>query len=387
MAADAKTIALATFSRAEYGAALPILRAIKSEANLSLRLLVSGTHLLKEFGSSVNQIEEDGFEIADRIEMISSQAKSKDVGDAIAQGTLGFTKSFSKVRPDLLILLGDRYELLAAASAALPFRIPIAHVSGGDLTEGAFDNQIRFAISSLSHLHFVSLESHARRLKQVGEEPWRIHVTGEPSLDLLKNIKLTSKVELFKELGINPEKPLALVTLHPSTIGKSTTTHEIEALLKVLDKFNGNIVFTHPNADPGYEIIIERIKLFINSHSNSMLVLNLGQQKYFSVMATSDIIIGNSSSGILEAASFKVPVVNIGNRQKGREQSQNVINVEGNESSIREGIATAQTDNFKAICKKVNNLYGDGTASMKIVDQIKNLITDEKLLLKKFVDF
>ena len=385
--AGMRRIGVVTTSRADYGGVLPILRAINADPDLDLLLFVGGMHLATEFGLTVKEIEADGFSITDRIEMAPASDTPEAIAQAIGHGVNGFARSLNRCRPDILVVAGDRYELLSVACAALALGIPLAHVAGGDLTEGAIDNQVRYALTKLSHLHFVVLEEHARRVRQTGEEQWRIFLTGEPALDLLDTIKLLGREELSASLGIELKPPIAVVTLHPTTVSETPVTAQVDAVLSALGRFPGTLVFTHPNADAGHRHIADRLHDFVSERPNNVaLFFNLGLERYYSLMALADVMVGNSSSGIWEAPSFALPVVNAGERQQGRTRAGNVIDVSFDAGAISEAIRRALDPRFRAPLRGLANPYGDGHASERIVSVLKRTPVDHRLLHKRFQD-
>jgi UDP-hydrolysing UDP-N-acetyl-D-glucosamine 2-epimerase len=365
---------------------LPILRAIQADPDLDLHLLVTGMHLSPEFGCTVKEIEAEGVRIGDWVEMLLSSDSPEGIAKSIGLGTIGFAQSFARIAPDILLLVGDRFELLALACAALPFRIPIAHVSGGDVTEGAMDNQVRHAISKMSHVHFAAMQAHADRLIQMGEEPWRVHLTGEPALDLIRQMRLMSRSELSESLGMELKPPVLLVTFHPTTLGSVSALDEVDSLLSALSRVESATVFTYPNADTHGRIIIERIREFISSRPSARLFFNLGQLKYYSLLAQVDLMVGNSSSGIWEAPSFHLPVVNIGDRQRGRLRAGNVIDVASDAEAIHRAIREGLTPTFPASLAKLQNPYGDGQAAPRIIEALKQIEIGPALLQKRFID-
>ncbi len=381
-----KRIGVVTTSRADYGSLLPILRAMQSDPEVELLLFVSGMHLSRAFGFTVREIETDGFPITDRVDMLLASDTVQAVAKSIGIGMMGFADSLAHYRPDVVLIVGDRYELLAVVSVALGLCIPIAHVSGGDVTEGAIDNQVRHAISKMSHLHFVAMQAHADRLMQMGEESWRVFVTGDPALDLLYQTKLLTRKELDESLGINLDPPVLLVTLHPTTLGSVPVAQEIDGLLTALSRITAAIIFTYPNADAQSEIIVKRIQDFTAGRSDARLFFNLGQRKYYSLMAQVDLMVGNSSSGIWEAPSFRLPVVNVGQRQQGRFRAGNVIDVDGDADTIYRAIQRALEPSFRASFRALQNPYGDGQAASRVVEVLRRLTGDSRLLQKRFVD-
>ena len=379
-----RNIGVVTTSRADYGIYLPVLRRIQEDPDLNLNLLVSGMHLLPEFGSTVNSIEADGFDISDRVEISISSDSPEGIAGAMGHGLLGFAKSFARSKPDILLVLGDRYEMYSAVAASLPFNIPVAHIHGGESSEGAIDESIRHAITKMSHLHFVSTEVYGQRVIQMGEEPWRVVVSGAPSLDNVKTLTLLSKSELEQGFDLDLSKPTLMVTYHPVTLQYENTEDQAQQLLAALGEVDFNIVLTYPNADTSGRVIIKMIYRFAEQRENARVVDNLGTQAYFSLMSHAAAMVGNSSSGIIEAASFKLPVVNIGDRQLGRIRSENVADVSYEKDAILAGIARATSTGFRQEIENLPNCYGDGNAAERIVEKLNAVTLGRKLLMKRF---
>jgi len=379
-----RRIAVITVARSDYGIYKSILHAIRMDKELQLSLLVGGMHLSPEFGNTVTDIESDGFEIAAKIEMLLSSDSPEGVAKSIGLGVLGFAQAYADVRPDLLLLLGDRFEMLSAAVAALPYGFPIAHIHGGESTEGAMDEAIRHSITKMSHLHFASTEAYAKRIIQMGEEPWRVTVSGAPALDNLAKIPLLKKEALEERFGFSLKDKTLLVTYHPVTSEPQDATHHIEELLAALKESGFALIFTSPNADQQGRSILQKIQDFVLHHPRAWFVANLGQQGYFSLMGQVAAMVGNSSSGMIEAASFALPVVNIGSRQRGRVHGQNVLNVEYERKEISDGIHRATQPQFKLSLANMKNPYGEGQAAEKIVSKLKNVPLNRELLVKRF---
>jgi UDP-N-acetylglucosamine 2-epimerase len=353
-----RRIAVVSVARSDYGIYRPILAKIRADQELELALVVGGMHLSPEFGYTIREIESDGFEIAAKVEMLLSSDSPQGMAKSISLGVSGFATAFEHLRPDIIVLLGDRFEMFSAAVAALPFRIPIAHVHGGEITEGAFDDAMRHGITKLSHLHFTSTEEYGRRVVQMGEEPWRVSVSGAPAIDSLSVTRWMTKKELEERLGFSLQTPLVLVTYHPVTLEHENTSYQITELLAALQETGFNLLFTAPNADT--------------------------QETYFSLMSLAAAMVGNSSSGIIEAASCGLPVVNIGNRQRGRVHGRNVLNVGYTREEIIQGILRATDPAFKETLKDLVNPYGDGKAADQIVAKLKSSALGQLLLVKRF---
>lgn len=381
-----RTIGVVTVSRSDYGIYLPILKRIQGDPGLTLHLFVAGMHLSPEFGLTVRAIEADGFEISDRIEMLLSSDTPEGIAKSTGLGVIGFGQAYARFRPDILLVLGDRFEMLAAVIAALPYKLPVAHIHGGESTEGVIDESIRHSITKMSHLHFVSTELHRRRVIQMGEEPLRTVLTGAPSLDNLRTLCVLNLKELEQRYGLDLSRPTLLVTYHPVTLEYESTEVQVRELLAALDDLSFNVIFTYPNADTSGRQIIGAIRDFAARHPECQVVSNLGSEAYFSLMTYVAAMVGNSSSGIIEAASLNVPVVNIGNRQRGRVHGDNVISVECNRDEIVKAIETAVSVQFRSGFRGLVNPYGNGHASERIVGALRGTRIDDELLLKRFND-
>ncbi|MGB6064899.1 MAG: UDP-N-acetylglucosamine 2-epimerase [Desulfomonilaceae bacterium] len=380
-----RTVGVITGARSDYGIYRPILRRIQQDSDLELHLIVTGMHLAPQFGSTVKAIEEDGFEIGDRIDILLMSDTSESLAKSLGLGIIGFAQSYCRFRPDILLVLGDRLEMLAAVAASLTFNIPVAHIHGGESTEGAIDESIRHAITKMSHLHFASTDTYAQRIIQMGEEPWRVTVCGAPSLDNLRDISLLSPRALNERHGLSLHDCTLLVTYHPVTLEFEETEAQMSELLAALERTDCGVIFTYPNSDTQNHVIIRMIHEFVDQHKKRcQVVVNLGTQSYFSLMSHVQAMVGNSSAGIIEAASFKLPVVNIGNRQAGRLHGKNVINASYGRDEIVQAIKQAISQEFKAGLADLINQYGDGGASQRIVNRLKQVQLDERLLHKRF---
>lgn len=343
-------------------------------------------HLSPEFGMTVKDIEADGFKIAERIEMMISSDTPEGIAKSVGLGVIGFAQYLARCRPDILVALGDRFEMFASVLASLPFKIPVAHIHGGEITEGAIDDALRHSMTKLCHLHFVSTKEYASRVIQMGEEPWRVMVSGAPSLDNLSSLKLFDRQEIKARYGLDMNNATLLVTYHPVTLEYEMTSLQIDELLAALDRLNMPVIFTLPNADTGGRIITCKMEEFIEEHDNARMVNNMGTHGYFSVMAQAAAMVGNSSSGIIESSSFRLPVVNIGTRQKGRVRAQNVIDVGYGQEEIMKGIKTAISSKFREGLQSLVNPYGCGQASDEIVKRLKEVVLDDRLITKRFYD-
>ncbi len=382
-----RSIGVVTTSRADYSAYRPLLKALQADPDISLKLYVSGMHLSPEFGLTVRFVENDGLEIVERIEVLISSDTPEAIAKSMGLGLIGFGQAFSKYQPDILIVLGDRYEMLAAALAALPFKIPLAHLGGGELTQGAIDDALRHSITKLSHLHFTSTEDYARRVIQLGEDPDRVFVSGEPALDhILTAPQLTSK-ELHRRFGVNVERPFLLVTFHPVTLEYEQVEWQIDELLAALDHARIPVIFTMPNADTAGRIIATRMKQWVQAHPGmGEMVDNFGAEAYHSVLRRAVAVVGNSSSGLIEAPSFKVPAVNVGARQGGRIRASSVIDVGHHQTEILAGIQRAASSEFRQCLESSVNPHASKTNSAvsTITTVLKQVGLGDSLLQKKF---
>jgi UDP-N-acetylglucosamine 2-epimerase (non-hydrolysing)/GDP/UDP-N,N'-diacetylbacillosamine 2-epimerase (hydrolysing) len=378
-----RTIGLVTGSRADWGICAPIARAVLNDPELELYLLATGMHLSPEFGATVSAIEAEGVPVAERVEMLLSSDTPEGIAKSIGVGTLGFAQAFARRRPDLLVLVADRFEMLAAASAALPFRLPLAHVHGGESTEGAIDDAIRHAITKMAHLHFVATETYAARVRGMAEEAWRITVSGAPALDTLLALPPMSRAELRDRHGVSVADGTLLVTYHPVTLEHDRTEHQVRELLAALEQSGRPVIFTYPNADTSGRRIVTMIRAFADARPDTQVVVNLGTEGYASVMRHVGAMVGNSSSGLVEAASFQLPVVNVGSRQGGRVRARNVIDTGHAREEIAAAIARATSREFRATLAGLVNPYGDGKAVGRIVSRLREVPLDDRLLRKR----
>ncbi len=381
-----RTIGVVTVARSDYGIYLPILRRIQTDPELGLHLIVAGAHLVPKFGLTVNAIHADGFEIGEAVEMLLASDSPEGISKSIGIGVIGFAQAFARFRPEILLVLGDRFEMHAAALAALPFNIPVARIHGGEVTQGAMDDALRHSLTKFSHLHFVSTAEHARRVAQLGEEPWRITVSGAPSLDNLHAMTLPTREQLETQFGFRLHPAPLLVTFHPVTLEFEQTEWQIGELMGALNELRLPVIFTMPNADTRNGIIRQHIAEYVRAHPSAWSVENFGTQNYFSVMQFAVAMVGNSSSGIIEAPSFKLPVVNIGTRQAGRVRAANVMDVGYAREEIVAGVQRGMTPAFRERLRDLANPYGDGHAAERIVAGLKAVALNDRLIRKVFYD-
>ena len=375
-------ICVVTGTRAEYGLLQWVMQAIQDDSDLELQLIVTGMHLSPEFGLTYKTIEQDGFKIDQKLEILLSSDTDVGVSKSVGIATVGFAENFDRLKPDYVMLLGDRFELLAAAQAALFARIPIAHLIGGDVTEGAFDEAIRHSITKMSHLHFVTNLDSGKRVEQLGEDPKRIFVVGNPGLEHLHKTAFLDRDKLSDLLNFEFRKRNILVTFHPVTLDDIPSQNSFEELLLALKELDQNtgIIFTKPNADTDGRALIARLDQFVKNNSNASVYTSLGQLKYLSTVKVVDAVVGNSSSGILEVPSLGTPTVNIGDRQKGRLRASSVIDCKAMAVDIRNAIEKAMLVD----CSNVINPYGDGHTAMKIIELIKSIPNPKSLVKKEF---
>ena len=379
-----RKICIVTGTRADYGLLYWLMKEVQTDPDLELQIVVTGMHLAPEFGLTYKVIESDGFDINAKVEMLLASDTSVGIAKSMGLGVIGFAETLDNLKPDILVLLGDRFEILAAAQAALVACIPMAHLFGGDTTEGAFDEAIRHSITKMAHLHFVSNEISATRVKQLGENPEHVYNFGSTGIDQIKRIERLNREEIQEQTGYVFQPKNLLVTFHPATLEESSPREQFQELLDSLDLLGSDVgvIFTYPNADPDGRSLIQMIDHYVESHPHARAYISLGQLRYLSVMAQVDAVVGNSSSGLYEAPSFKIPTVNIGDRQKGRIQAFSVINCEPIASSIVAAIQSA----FVMDCSDVANPFGDGKSSQKIKNVLKTVKLDEQLQKKHFFD-
>ncbi|HZG87398.1 UDP-N-acetylglucosamine 2-epimerase [Paenibacillus sp.] len=382
-----RKICIITGTRAEYGLLFKLMSEVQSDSDLELQIIATGMHLSPEFGLTYRLIEQDGFRIDEKVEMLMSSDSPVGIAKSIGLGTIGFADAFQRLAPDVIVMLGDRYEILAAAQAAMTARIPIAHIHGGELTEGLIDEAIRHSVTKMAHLHFTSAEPYRRRVIQLGEHPSRVYNVGAPGLDYIRDAELMTRTELERELGMALDGRLFLVTYHPVTLAGADQTHALEQLLQALDHFpEARIVFTKSNSDTHGRVINERLERYAADRSERAKVFtNLGQRRYLSVLKAADAVIGNSSSGIIEAPFLKTPTVNIGERQSGRLRAPSVLDAADDANEIVRCLRTALDDDFRSRIERAESIFGDGTASRKMKEILKSAEL-EGIVFKRFYD-
>lgn len=379
---------MVTATRAEYGILKNVIDKIEKSERLELCLMVTGTHLVEEYGMTVEEIEQDGYEISEKIDMLLSSNTCTSISKSMGLAMILFAEAFERQKPDMLVVLGDRYELLSVCSAAMNARIPIAHISGGETTQGAIDECVRHCITKLSYLHFPSCEIYRKRIIQLGEEPDRVYNFGDVGVEMIQTISKMTKQELETSLGFMLDKPYLSVTFHPVTLEDGESEKQMREVLSALDAFSGmKFVFTKANADAGSKFINNLIDQYVELHDNCIAFTSLGIRRYLSLLQYSNGVLGNSSSGIVEAPSLGIPTINVGNRQKGRLQADSILNCAPERDQIIKMIEKSQCKDFIKQAKRTSNPYGNGDTSSQIVRVIVEYLYQDKINLeKKFYD-
>ena len=377
-----RKICVITGSRADYGLLFWVMKGIQDNPEMDLQVAVTGMHLSPEFGMTVQQIEQDGFPVSVRVETLLSSDSGTGVAKAVGIGVIGFADAFNQLAPDMVIALGDRFEILAAVEAALFVRIPVAHLAGGDVTEGSVDDSIRHAITKMAHLHFATNAEAARRIIQLGEDPSRVFQVGSPGIDTIRRTKLLSREELEAQLGLTLQPRNLLVTFHPPTMSRMSVAEQFQELLTALSRLDENtgLIFTRPNADMEGRQLAAMLDRFVGTRNHTTAFASLGQVRYLSLIAQVDAVVGNSSSGLYEVPSLKKPTVNIGDRQKGRLRASSVIDCEAAADAILAAIRKALTLD----CSATVNPYGDGDSSQRILATLNSITEPGNLLVKSF---
>ena len=377
-----RKIAVITTSRADYGHLYWPLRDLSENEKVDLKIIALGSHLSPEFGNTFQEIVNDGFTIDSRIECLLSSDSDVGMAKTIGMAMLGLADLFGQMRPDLLLLIADRYEMLAPASVALALRIPIAHIEGGEISEGAIDDAVRNALTKMSHIHFTSTHAARERVIAMGEQAWRVHRAGAPSLDHLRRRTLLSREQVEERLTLDLRRPTVVVVNHPMTIARDTL-QEADAVFAALENLSDQILFCYPNADAGSRALIDRTRVFISRRGHAKIFTNLDPVTYLSLLRQVDMLVGNSSSGIMESASFALPTVNVGLRQQGRERARNVLDADAHPGAILEAMNTARTPEFRQSLIGMANPYGEGFASEMIVRVLTTVPLSQELLMKR----
>lgn len=381
-----RKVCIVTGTRAEFGLLRWLMQEVQREPVLELQVIATGMHLSPEFGMTYSEIEKAGFSIDAKVEMLLSADTASAVTKSMGLGLIGFADAYAHLTPDLIVVLGDRFEILAATSAALIAGIPVAHLHGGETTEGAFDEAIRHSITKMSHLHFVAAEDYRRRVIQLGEQPERVFLVGGLGIDAIKRITLLEREALEASLDFKFGRKNLLITFHPVTLEGVSSQQQMAELLAALDELTDtNLIFTMPNADTGGRELAGMVEAFVATHGNARVYASLGQLRYLSCMQYVDGVVGNSSSGLTEAPSMGIGTINIGDRQKGRLSASSVIDCAPTVGGIREALAKLYDPAFRSTLSKAINLYGNGGASKKIVEVLRTYSIDN-LLKKSFYD-
>ncbi len=381
-----RKICVVTGSRAEYGLLRWVMEGIFKASDLELQVIATGMHLSPEFGLTYREIEKDGFHIDRKVEMLLSSDTPSGLSKSMGLGMIGFGDALQQLRPDLMLILGDRFEILSAVVAAMFARIPVAHLHGGETTEGAFDEAIRHSITKMSHLHFVAAEEYRNRVIQLGENPERVFLVGGLGIDNIRKLKLLGKTELEESLDFKLGKKNLLITFHPVTLDGAASEEQMTELLASLASLEDtHLIFTMPNADTGSRALFDMIDQFVSSHPNARAYTSLGQVKYLSCIRQVDGVVGNSSSGLIEAPAFNKGTINIGDRQRGRLKAESVIDCRPDRQSIAAALKQLYSPAFQDKLKSVRNPYGEGGASEKIVQVLDNYPLNA-ILKKSFHD-
>lgn len=382
-----RKICFITGTRAEYGILSHLMQLVKDDKDLLLQIIATNMHLSPEFGLTYKEIEADGFTIDKKVNMLLSGDSSNATVKSMGLATIGFADAFEDLAPDLIVILGDRYEMLSAASTALIFKIPVAHLHGGEITEGAYDDAIRHSITKMSHLHFTSTEEYKQRVIQLGENPKRVFNVGALGVENIKNIKFLNKEEFEQSLNFSIGNKFLLVTYHPVTLGEESVLSQIQNLLNILHLYQDyKIIFTSPNSDTNGHIITEQINKYVaNNKDKAIVYASLGKTRYFSALKYASAVIGNSSSGIIEVPSFGIPTLNIGDRQKGRLSAKSVVHCGTSEIEINEGMTHILSDEFKKNIKNFSNPYEKEGTAKEVLKYLKSFPL-ENIVSKTFYD-
>ena len=372
-----RKICVITGTRAEYGLLRWVMQGIKDDPELRLQVIATGMHLSPEFGLTYREIEQDGFQLDRKVEMLTSSDTPVGIAKSMGLGMIGFADALNELKPDLIVVLGDRFEIFAAVAAALVACIPVAHLHGGEATEGAFDEALRHSITKMAHLHFVAAEEYRQRVIQLGEQPERVFLVGGLGIDNIKRLKLLDRAELEASLDFKLSQRNLLITFHPVTLEPATTVDQMAELLAALAQLQDTqLIFTLPNADTGGRALMKMVEQFVAQHPNARAYTSLGQLRYLSCIAHVDGVVGNSSSGLAEVPSFKKGTINIGDRQRGRLQASSVTNCEPTRQSIAAALERLYSEDFQVSLGQVRNPYGEGGASEKVVETIKHYAID-----------
>ena len=381
-----KKICIVTGTRADYGLLRFVMEGIRDASDLELQIIATGMHLSPDFGMTASEIEGDGFHIDQRVEMLMSSDTPVGVSKSMGLGMIGFADAYAQLKPDVVVVLGDRFEIFSAAAAAMVTCIPIAHLHGGEATEGVIDEAIRHSVTKMSHYHFVATEAYRQRVIQLGENPDRVQLVGGLGVDSISRVELMSRAELEHSLDFKFGQRNLLVTFHPVTLERGSAATQMQALLDAVDQLqNTNIIFTLPNSDTGGRVVIQMIEAFVQKRPHAKSFPSLGQKRYLSCIAQVDGVVGNSSSGLIEVPSFRKGTINIGDRQAGRLRAESVIDCAPTRTDIAAAFQRLYSPEFQTSLASVRNPYGEPGASEKIVNAIKQ-VDLTNILKKRFYD-
>ena len=382
-----RKIAFVTTARSDYNTMYPVMLAAQMDVEVESFNFCAAMHLEERFGNTWRQLERDGIDISNKIPFSFEEDSAAGLSHSLARGCASFTDALEARQPDIVCVSGDRIENLSLFTAATAMRIPIAHMCGGDITEGAFDNQVRHAMTKLSQIHFASMPDHARRIVQMGEEPWRVTLTGDAAIDVVVNIDFLSRKQIAELIDLPEDQEFCLSTFHPQTLGDEPAVEQYENLLLELEQTSVRPIMIYPNIDPGYEELMELLEAFQARRPDAIIRHSFDRQLFYSLMKHAHFMVGNSSSGIWEAPSFELPAINIGNRQAGRLRGRNVIDVDGlSTEALSKAFSKAQSADFRAQLRGMTNPYGDGDAAQKILKVLKEVALDSRLMVKKFFE-
>lgn len=381
-----RRVLVVTVGRSDYGIFRPVIDAMERHGSLAPELLVSGAHLGEGGETTLREIEADGRDIVARVPLPPTGGSAAAMAEAMAAAVMGGARVLARLRPDVILVLGDRFEMFSFAAAAVPFNIPIAHIHGGELSFGAIDDVFRHAITKMSHLHFAATDDYARRIRQLGEEDWRVHVSGAPTLDTILNRPLPDRAVLAERFGLQLNRPPILVTYHPVTRNADDSVKQFTDLLEVLERIGEPIVITAPNADAGADRLRAIIRDFVDRNLSASFVESFGAENYLAMLREALCVVGNSSSGIIETPSFAVPTINIGDRQAGRIRAANIIDVPADPTAIADALRRALSPAFRAELAGLSSPYGDGRAGERIANVLATIALDRSLVVKGFAD-
>lgn len=380
-----RRIAFVTTARSDYNTMFPVMRAASADPEIDARIFCAGMHLVPSFGNTWQQLEEDGLKIAEKVDFLSTTDGAEAFAHGLGKGVSAFTDALLRQAPHIVCVSGDRLENLALFTAATTLGIPIAHMCGGDITEGALDNQIRHVMTKLAHLHFVSMPEHARRVIQMGEEPWRVILTGDAAIDVIVDRPPLSRAELNAAVGLEGDALFFLSTYHPQTLGEDTAQQQYANVLDAITAIPERPVMIRPNIDPGFQPLVDMLEAFQNRRPDAIIRKSFDRDIFYGLMKHAAFMIGNSSSGLWEAPSFALPAINVGKRQDGRVRGKNVIDVSGlSGTDVIEAVTKAKSTAFKDSLAGITNPYGDGKASTKTLETLKTVPLGQELMLKKF---